>query len=227
MTMYGVGQSIGINIGQYIAAKIRPFLPKWVRVLLAIVLLGGLLFLMGVALNIVLQQNHYKRLQRLADTIFQAQQVYYAEYGQYTANMEKLGLSLPNIVQEEYQKGSYQDENGEILEGSERYIAQTQEGDNLSVQVMGGETAPGAVKLPAVVEISVASKFGKLPASYSIRHYFGEDAPSPSTFFQCDVMILHGEKESLAQRDVHKGGRFCSRLGAQPSNVPLIWLFDR
>ena len=66
MTMYGVGQSIGINIGQSISAKIRPFVPKWVRVLLAIVLLGGLLFLMGVALNIVLQQNHYKRLQRLA-----------------------------------------------------------------------------------------------------------------------------------------------------------------
>ena len=27
------------------------------------------------------------------------------------------------------------------------------------------------------------------------------------------------------EKDIRKGGRFCKRLGAQPSNNPLIWLF--
>ncbi|MBP5403976.1 MAG: hypothetical protein J6Y17_02675 [Elusimicrobiaceae bacterium] len=171
------------------------------------------------------QQNHYKRLQYTAHSIFQAEQAHYVEYGKYTANMEKLDVELPIMAHEQYTKGGYAYDNGEKVETPEMYSAYTAKGDSFVVQVMGVEDDPKALNLSTVLEISVSGKFGTLPASYSIRHFFGTDQPEMPVLFQCDVTILHAETEVQAEKDIRKGGRFCKRLGAQPTDNPLIWLF--
>lgn len=220
MSMY-----LGMRLGHWLMDKWQPRLPLWARVLIGVVSLGSLLFLIYLALCLLSQQNHYKRLQYVAHSIFQAEQDYFAQHGKYTANMEKLGVELPTMVHEQYSKGGYAYDNGEKVETPEMYSAYTAKGDSFVVQVMGVEDDPKALNLPTVLEISVSGKFGTLPASYSIRHFFGTDQPEMPVLFQCDVTILHDETEAQAEKDIRKGGRFCKRLGAQPSNNPLIWLF--
>lgn len=219
MSMYG-GNIIGMRLGHWFAER----LPLWAKVLIGVVSLGGLLFLMYLAVCLVSQQNHYKRLQYAAHTIFQAEQDYFATHGKYTANMEKLGVELPSIIQEEYRRGGYAYDNNQKVETPEVYNAQAKNGDSFRVEIGGVEDDPNALNLPTVLEISVSGKFGTLPASYSIRHFFGKDEPVISTLFQCNILILH-DKEEAQEKDIRKGGRFCKRLGAQPSNHPLIWLF--
>ncbi len=215
----------GPNIGAFLAEQFLKA-PKWCRVIVGSIVLGGLILLFGEAFHIAFQQNHYKRLQQVARHIFQAEQDYYAQHGTYTANMEKLGVTLPNITQEEYRKGGYEYEYGQKVETPEIYMAQTKKGDSFLVQVMGVEDDPNALNLPTVLEIFVSGKFRSLPVSYSIRHFFGADRPEVPTLFQCDVLILHADTEEQAQRDIRKGGRFCKRLGASPTQHALIWLFE-
>ncbi len=220
MSMYD-GNIIGMRLGYWLSQR----LPLWVRVPIGAISLGGLLVLIYLALCLLSQQDHYKRLQHTAHTIFQAEQDYYATHGKYTANMEKLGVTFPGIIQEEYHKGGYEYEDGQKVETPERYTAQTQKGDSFLVYVMGTEDDPNALNLPTELEISVSGKFRSLPASYSIRHFFGADQPEVSTLFQCNVLILHSDTEEQAEKDIRKGGWFCKRLGAQPTDNPLIWLF--
>lgn len=220
MSMY-----LGMRLGHWLMDKWQPRLPLWARVLIGVVSLGSLLFLIYLALCLLSQQNHYKRLQYAAHTIFQAEQDYYATHGQFTANMEKLGVTLPNIIQEDYHKGGYEYEDEQKVETPEIYTAQTEKGDSFLVQVMGVEDDPNALNLPTVLEISVFGKFRSLPASYSIRHFFGADQPEVQTLFQCDVLILHPDTDEHIAKDIRKGGWFCKRLGAQPTDNPLIWLF--
>lgn len=226
MLMYGAGTGIGMRLGQYLGEKIRPFLSKKVRILVGIVFVGILLFLIGVAVHIVSQQNHYKRLQNIAHRIFQAEQEYYNQHGQYTANIEKLGGLLPDIVQMASHTNAHGYDEKEKTENPEIYSAQTTTGDNILVQVQQESGGPRNLQLSAVLEISVFAAENSLPASYAIRHIEGEASSENPTLFQCNVLVLNADTEDQIKRDIRKGERFCKRLGAQPSNIPLVWWFE-
>ena len=198
---------------------------KWMLVL-GCVFIFVFIISVGLGLFMISEPNrHYKRLQKMANTVFQAEQRYYAQHGRYTVNMEKLGVKLPNLTDERYNQGGYVYENGEKIETPETYNAHTSQQDSILVQVMGTGDDPQALNLPRVLEINVFAKFRDLRASYSISHYFGHKASATPTLFQCHVQILHDNSEKKIERDIRTGGKFCKRMGAQPTDNELLWLF--
>ena len=221
---YDLRFHFAMSTGFFVGQKIHDNTPKWFHLFLGVLVVAFVVWGGWLIVHELSQQNHYKRLQAVAYHIFQAEQAYYAEHGKYTAKMEKLEVDLPPLLQEEYRKGGYTYDNNQKVEMPDIYDAQAKNGDSFRVEIGGVGNAPDALNLPTVLEISVSGKFGTLPAFFSIYHFFGKDKPEISTFFQCNILILHDDEEAQ-EKDIHKGGWFCKRLGAQPTDNPLIWLF--
>ncbi|MGN0022624.1 MAG: hypothetical protein ACI352_01140 [Elusimicrobiaceae bacterium] len=215
MSGYSLGVSLGLRMSDRIPYKIT--------------LLIAFFFLLGLVLAIVgtyKQKSHYKELKNIADDIFAAEQNYFAKKGDYTADLRLLDFELPPSASEgEHSASKYVWDAGEEVLTPEMFSFTLKNGDSFLIEVIKdlNFTEDGKNAKYSVLEIYAFPKFKTLPASYSIRHFYDGYYPAGADLLkQCDISIQNAEKSG---DDIKEGGKFCSRMGAKPTNIELIWLF--
>lgn len=172
------------------------------------------------------QKSHYKELKSIADDIFAAEQKYFAKKGDYTADLRLLDFELPPSSSEvNYSASRYVRDAGEEVLTPETFTFTLGNGDSFLVNVYKelNYTEEGKTSKYSLLEIHAFPKFKTLRASYSISRVYDGYCPAGQELLkQCNVMIQNADN---AEEDIKKGGKFCSRMGANPTNIDLIWLF--
>ena len=172
------------------------------------------------------QKSHYKELKSIADDIFAAEEKYFAKKGDYTADLRLLDFELPPSSSEvNYSASRYVHDAGAEVLTPEKFTFTLGNGDSFLVNVFKelNYTEEGKTSKYSLLEIHAFPKFKTLRASYSIRRIYDGYCPAGQELLkQCNVMIQNADK---AEDDIKKGGKFCSRMGANPTNIDLIWFF--
>lgn len=172
------------------------------------------------------QKSHYKELKSIADDIFAAEEKYFAKKGDYTADLRLLDFELPPSSSEvNYSASRYVHDAGEEVLTPDTFTFTLGNGDSFLVEVIKelNYTEEGKTSTYSLLEIHAFPKFKTLRASYSIRRFYDGYYPAGQELLkQCNVTIQNADK---AEDDIKKGGKFCARMGAKPTNIELIWLF--
>lgn len=215
MSSYMTGVSLGIRLSKYIPRKIG---------LGAGILLFA--FIGWAVYDSFADKAHYNKLRTEAENIFAAEQKYFAQKGKYTADLRLLDFELPPSSSEvNYSASRYVHDAGEEVLTPEKFTFTLGNGDSFLVNVFKelNYTEGGKTSKYSLLEIHAFPKFKTLRASYSIRRIYDGYCPAGQELLrQCNVMIQNADK---AEDDIKKGGKFCSRMGANPTNIDLIWLF--
>ncbi|WP_428047324.1 hypothetical protein [Candidatus Proelusimicrobium excrementi] len=215
MSSYMTGVSLGIRLSKYIPRKIG---------LGAGILLFA--FIGWAVYDSFADKAHYNKLRTETENIFAAEQKYFAKKGDYTADLRLLDFELPPSSSEvNYSASRYVHDAGEAVLTPEKFTFTLGNGDSFLVNVFKelNYTEEGKTSKYSLLEIHAFPKFKTLRASYSIRRIYDGYCPAGQELLkQCNVMIQNADK---AEDDIKKGGKFCSRMGANPTNIDLIWLF--
>ncbi len=204
------GQVIGISWG----------LQLWFRYpKIAIFVLILFLVTVGwIMCDIHTQNTYYRNLQNMADSILQAEKVYYQKHGSFSAHLNKLDISLPRLLEKKQRQGTYAYKDGQKITEPDTYDALTEKGDRILVTVYNEQNS----QIPSFVQIQLYAPDRTLPAYYSVRHYEGGDLPA-QTFYECK-MLPPAQQQPPAGGN--RGGSFCKRLGASPTHDPLVYFFQ-